>query len=89
VTAEDDVRLKRAQLLSRRTHPQDRVDCQPIRLRGAVVRRGPERIGADQHAAVGPPERHLLQELLPLDGDAGERAERAVRDDVVPDALDE
>jgi len=61
------------------------VDCQPV-VRGAVVRRGPEHVGADEHAAVGPPERDFLPGTAVLDVDAGERTERAVRDEVVADA---
>jgi hypothetical protein len=54
-------------------------------IAGPVVGRSPEHVGADEHAAVGPPERDLVPGVPVLDGDAGERAQRALRNDVVPD----
>src|SRR6266487_3881194 len=61
------------------------MDCQPL-VPGAEVRRGAEHVRADAHAAVGPPERDFLPGTAVFAGDAGERTERALRDDVVPDA---
>ena len=61
------------------------MDCQPL-VPGTEVRRGAEHVGADEHAAVGPPERDFLPGTAVLDVDAGERTERAVRDEVVADA---
>jgi len=61
------------------------MDCQAL-VPGAEVRRGAEHVGADEHAAVGPPERDFLPGTAVLDVDAGERTERAMRDEVVADA---
>jgi hypothetical protein len=85
VTAEDDVRVKLPQLPSRRSQPQYGMDCQPL-VPGTEIRGGAEHVGADEHAAVGPPERDLLPGTAVLDGDAGERTERALREEVVADA---
>ena len=61
------------------------MDCQPL-VPGAEVRRSAEHVRADEHAAVGPPERDFLPGTVVLDGDAGERTERALREEVVADA---
>jgi len=61
------------------------MDCQPLVSR-TEVRRGAEHVGADEHTVVGPPERDFLPGTAVLDVDAGERTERAVRDEVVADA---
>jgi len=61
------------------------MDCQAV-VPGTEVRRGAEHVGADEHVAVGPPERDFLPGTAVLDVDAGERTERAVRDEVVADA---
>ena len=61
------------------------MDCQPL-VPGAEIRGGAEHVGADEHQAVGPPERDLLPGTAVLDGDAGERTERALRKEVVADA---
>lgn len=60
------------------------MHCEPL-IAGPVVRRGAEHIGADEHAAAGPPERNLVPGAAVLDGDEGERAQRPLRNDVVPD----
>jgi len=60
------------------------MDCQPLISR-AEVRCRAEHIGADEHAAVRPPKRDLIPGMALLDSDAGERAQRTVRDDVMPD----
>ncbi len=60
------------------------MDCQAL-VPGAEVRRGAEHVRADEHAAVGPPERDFLPGTAVLDGDAGERTERSLRDEVVAD----
>lgn len=52
---------------------------------GSVVPRTAEHIGADEHAAIGPPKRDFVPRLSAPDGDEGERAQRTLRDDVVPD----
>jgi len=57
---------------------------QPL-IAGPVIRRSAEHIGADEHAAVGPPERDLVPRAAVPDGDAGERAQRPLRNNVVPD----
>ena len=56
---------------------------QPL-VAGPVVRRSAEHVGADEHAVVGPPERDLVPGVAVPDGDAGERAHRPLRNDVVP-----
>src|SRR5438094_10026239 len=61
------------------------MDCQPL-VPGTEIRGGAEHVGADEHAAVGPPERDLLPGTGVLGGDAGERTERALREEVVADA---
>ena len=61
------------------------MDCQAV-VPGTEVRRGAEHVGADEHAAVRPPERDFLPGTAVLDVDAGERTERAARDEVVADA---
>ena len=61
------------------------MDCQAV-VPGPEIRRGTEHVGADEHVAVGPPERDFLPGTAVLDVDAGERTERAVRDEVVADA---
>src|SRR6266516_4886051 len=63
------------------------MDCQPL-VPGAEVRRGAEHVRADEHAAVGPPERDFLPGTAVLDGDAGERTERALRDALAVDRVD-
>ena len=60
------------------------MDCQPLISR-AEVRCRAEHIGADEHAAVRPPKRDLIPGMALLDSDAGERAQRTVWDDVMPD----
>ena len=60
------------------------MHCQPL-IAGPVIRRSAEHVGADEHAAVGPPERDLVPGLVVPDRDAGERADRALRNDVAPD----
>jgi hypothetical protein len=60
------------------------MHCQAL-MAGPVIRRGAGHIGADEHAAVGPPERDLVPRVAVPDGDAGERAQRPLRNDVVPD----
>src|SRR5213593_4146499 len=57
---------------------------QPL-IAGPVVPRSAEHIRADKHAAVWPPERDLVPRLAVPDGDAGERAQRPLRNNVVPD----
>src|SRR2546425_4191508 len=57
---------------------------QPL-IAGPVVLRSAEHIGADKHAALWPPERDLVPRLAVPDGDAGERAQRPLRNNVVPD----
>jgi hypothetical protein len=54
-------------------------------IAGSVIPRSAEHIGADKHAAIGPPECDLVPRLAVPDGDAGERAQRALRNNVVPD----
>ena len=61
------------------------MDCQAV-VPSPEVGRGAEHVGADEHVAVGPPERDFLPGTAVLEGDAGERTERAVRDEVVADA---
>jgi hypothetical protein len=85
VTAEDDFRVKRPQLPSRRSQPQKGMDCQTL-VPGAEVRGSADRVARDEHAAVGPPERDLLPRTAVLDVDAGEWTERPLRDEVVADA---
>lgn len=60
------------------------MDCQPL-IAGPVIRCSAGHIGADKHAAIGPPERDLVPEAGVPDGDEGERAERPLRNEVVPD----
>jgi hypothetical protein len=60
------------------------MHCEPL-VAGPVVRRGAEHVGADEHAAAGPPEGNLVPGAAVLDGDEGERAQRPLRNDVVPD----
>ena len=57
---------------------------QPL-IAGPVIPRSAEQIGADEHAAIGPPERDLVPRPAVPDGDAGERAQRPLRNNVVPD----
>ncbi len=52
---------------------------------GSVVPRSAEHIGADEHAAIWPPKRDFVPRLSAFDGDEGERAQRTLRDNVVPD----
>ena len=52
---------------------------------GPVIPSSAEHIGAGKHAAIGPPERDLVPRLAAPDGDEGERAQRALRNNVVPD----
>ena len=54
-------------------------------IAGPVIRRCAGHVGADEHAAVGPPERDLVPGAAVLDRDAGERAQRPLRNNVVPD----
>jgi len=54
-------------------------------IAGPVIPRSAEHIGADEHAAIGPPERDLVPRLAVPDGDAGERAQRSLRNNVVSD----
>jgi hypothetical protein len=54
-------------------------------IAGPVIPSSPEHIGADKHAAIGPPERDLVPRLAAPDGDEGEWAQRALRNNVVPD----
>jgi len=49
----------------------------------AEVRRSAEHVGTDEHAAVGPPECHLVPRPAVLDGDARKRADRSLRNDMV------
>jgi hypothetical protein len=51
----------------------------------SVIPRSAEHIGADKHAAIGPPERDLVPRLAVSDRDASERAQRALRNNMVPD----
>jgi hypothetical protein len=60
------------------------MHCQPL-IAGPVIRRSAGRIGADEDAAIGPPERDLVPGAAVLEGDAGERTQRPLRKDVVPD----
>ena len=60
------------------------MHCQPLNA-GPVVRRGAEHVAADKHAAARPPERDLVPGAAVLDGDEGERAQRPLRNNVVPD----
>jgi hypothetical protein len=60
------------------------MHCQPL-VAGPVVRRGAEHRGADEHPAAGPPDRDHVPGAADLDGDEGERAQRPLRNDVVPD----
>jgi hypothetical protein len=85
VTAEDDIRLQRPQLPSRRVHPQEWMDSEPLVPRTEVPR-GAERIAAHEHTPVGPPEGHLFPGITVLDRDESERAERALGNEVVTDA---
>jgi hypothetical protein len=52
---------------------------------GSVVTRSAEHIRADEHAAIWPPKRDFVPRLGAPDGDEGERAQRPLRDNVVPD----
>jgi len=61
------------------------MHCQPLSA-GPVVRRGAEHVAADKHAAARPPERDLVPGAAVLDDDEGERPQRALRNDVVPDS---
>ena len=54
-------------------------------IAGPVIPSSAEHIGADKHAAIGPPERDLVPRLAAPDGDEGERAQRALRNNMVPD----
>jgi hypothetical protein len=60
------------------------MHCQPLSA-GPVIRRSAGHIGAAEHAAAGPPERDLIPGAAALDRNAGERAQRPMRNDVVPD----
>ncbi len=53
-------------------------------LAGSVIPRSAEHIGADKHAAIWPPKRNFVPRLGAPDGDEGERAQRALRNEVVP-----
>jgi hypothetical protein len=61
------------------------MDCQPL-IPCTEVRRGAQCIGADQHPAVGPPERDLFPRTAVSESDAGERTDRTLWYDVVADA---
>ena len=58
------------------------MDRQPL-IPCAVVRCRAQRIGADQNAAVGPPERNLVPGRAITDRDTGEWAERPLRHEMV------
>ncbi len=60
------------------------MHCQSLGA-GQEVRRSAEHVCADEHAAARPPERDLVPGAALLDGDAGERAQRPLRNDVVAD----
>jgi len=54
-------------------------------LAGSVIPRSAEHIGADEYAAIWPPKRDFIPRLGAPDGDEGERAQRPLRNNVVPD----
>jgi hypothetical protein len=60
------------------------MHCQPLIAR-PVIRRSAGHIGADEEAAIGPPERDFVPRAAVPDGDAGEWAYRPLWNDVVPD----
>lgn len=60
------------------------MDSETLLARPKITRSA-EHVCADEHAAVGPPEHDLVPGAAVLDRDAGERAERTSRDDVVAD----
>ena len=60
------------------------MHCQSL-VAGSVIPRSAEHIGADEYAAICPPKRDFVPRLGAPDADEGERAQRALGDNVVPD----
>lgn len=79
MTAEDHVRLD---VQPRRPQSQQRVHSEALAT-GAKVVGGAERIGADEDAPLGPPERNLLPAPLVAHGQELERPDSLLRDDVM------
>src|SRR5262245_24991031 len=82
VAAEDVLGLELRER-PRRGQAQERVDAERLAAEREEVRHRPERVGADEHAPLGPPQRRLPP-LASLDErDRFERADIDERDDVV------